>query len=210
MEKVPGHGRFIRTSDLHTHCSFLSSLRSPATSLTGLESPIRPSSPEERSSATDTTATIATNQSETGTESPPHSGSTTPSKASLDTHHGSLSRMSRPFFGLSGFLRSRYPSSTQRPSVKTLPEALEAGIESESGVADEQAAPSTEEHNSDDEDRRTLRGVPVNGGVADNTTDGTGLQVDSREKEAGASIKIPVPGGEEGGTLAISHILTPI
>ncbi|KAH9982160.1 hypothetical protein BGW80DRAFT_1453104 [Lactifluus volemus] len=129
-------------------------LRSPATSLTGLESPIRPSSPEERSSST---GSASTNPSDAGTESP---GSTTPSKASLDSHHGSLSRMSRPFFGLSGFLRSRYPSSTQRPSVKAVPEALEGGTESEGGMAEEQGAPSAEDHNSDDEDRRTLRGVP--------------------------------------------------
>jgi hypothetical protein len=117
--------------------------------------------------------------------------------------------MSRPFFGLSGFLRSRYPSSTQQPSVKAVPEVHEAGTESESGGAEEHAASTTEEHNSDDEDRQTLRGVPVNGGVED-SKDGARLKIDSREKGAETSIKIQVPGGEEGGTLAISHILTPI
>jgi hypothetical protein len=151
---------------------------------------------------------MATDSSEAGTESP-HSGSTTPSKVTLDVHHRSFSRMSRPFLGLSGFLRSRYPSSTQQPSVKAVPEALEAGTENESGVAEEHAVSSTEEHNSDDEDRQTLRGVPVNSGVED-TKDGARLQIDSREKEAETSIKLQVPCGEEGGTLAISHILTPI
>jgi UV radiation resistance-associated gene protein len=204
MEKVPGHGRSMRPTDSYTHCPLPSLLRSPATSLTGLESPIRPSSPEECSSSTNS---ASTNPSDAGTESP---GSTTLSKVSLDSHHGSLSRMSRPFFGLSGFLRSRYPSSTQRPSVKAVPEALEGGTESEGGLAEEQGAPSAEDNNSDDEDRRTLRGVPVNGELEEDTKDGARLQVDSREKKAGTSIKMPVPGEEDGGALAISHILTHI
>ncbi|KAI0252690.1 hypothetical protein BJV78DRAFT_331272 [Lactifluus subvellereus] len=184
------------------------SVRSPATSLTGLESPVRPSTPVEGSPSTGSASTMATDPSEARTESPPHSGSTTPSKASVDTHHGSLSRISRPFFGFSGFLRSRYPSGTQRPSVTAVPEAPEASGENEGEVTEEQTAESTEIHGSDDEDHRTLRGVPVNGSVGE---DGAGaLQVGSREKETGTSIKIPVTSGEEGGTLAVSHILTPI
>ena len=136
-------------------------------------------------------------------ESPPRSGSTTPSKASVDTHHGSLSRMSRPFFGLSGFLRSRYPSSAQQPSVKVVPESLENGAEGENGE-EGQMTGSTEESSSDDEDRRTLRGVPVNTG-GDNVKE----VVRGGEKEAEAS-RITVPVGEEGETLAVSRVVTHI
>jgi hypothetical protein len=111
--------------------------------------------------------------------------------------------MSRPFFGLSGFLRSRYPSSAQRPSVKAVPESLENGVEGENG--DEgQTTGSTEESGSDDEDRRTLRGVPVNTGGEDVKEVARG-----GEKEAEAS-RIPVPVGEEGETLAISRVVTHI
>ena len=212
---MPGHGesmRALRPSDSHSYCPFLSSLRSPAISLTGLESPVRPSTPVEGSPSTGSASTMTTDPSEAKTESPPHSGSTTPSKTSVDTHHGSLSRMSRPFFGLSGFLRPRYPSGTRHPSVKVVPEeAPEASSENESEVTEEQTTESTEEHSSDDGDHRTLRGVAVNGSMEENTKDGAGvLQAGSREKEAGTSIKIPVTTGEEGDTLAVSHILTPI
>ncbi|KAI0307499.1 hypothetical protein B0F90DRAFT_16930 [Multifurca ochricompacta] len=79
--------------------------------LTLSDGEVHPSSPMKYSpSSTGSTCTV-TDSSETGTESPPHSGSTTPSKSSTEVYHSSLSRMSRPFFGLSGFLRSRYPSS---------------------------------------------------------------------------------------------------
>ncbi|KAI9460175.1 hypothetical protein BJY52DRAFT_1263480 [Lactarius psammicola] len=174
----------------------LGDLRSSITPLTGLESPVRPLSPTQRSTSTGSTSTMATELPEAAEESPPHSGSTTPSKASVDTHHGSFSRMSRPFFGLSGFLRSRYPSSAQRPSVKAVPESLENGVENEGGE-EGQMTGSTEENSSDDEDRRTLRGVPVNSGGED-----VKEVVRGGEKEAEDS-KIPVPVGEEGETPAL-------
>lgn len=107
--------------------------------------------------------------------------------------------MSRPFFGLSGFLRSRYPSSSQRPSVKAVPESLENGVENENGAG--QMTGSTEENSSDDEDRRTLRGVPVNSGGEDVKEVARG-----GEKEAEAS-RIAVPVGEDGETLAVSRVL---
>lgn len=174
----------------------LGGLRSSTTPLTGLESPVRPLSPAKQSSSTVSTSTMATELLED--ESPPHSGSTTPSKVSVDTHHGSFSRMSRPFFGLSGFLRSRYPSSAQRPSVKAVPESLENGD-------DGQLIGRTEENSSDDEDRRTLRGVPVNSGGED-----VKEVVRGGEKEAEASIRTPVPVGEEGEAIAVSRVLTHI
>lgn len=170
------------------------------TPLTGLESPVRPLSPTEQTAPT---VSPATEQSEAADESPPHSGSTTPSKASVDTHHGSFSRMSRPFFGLSGFLRSRYPSSAQRPSVKAVPESLENGVENENGE-EGQMTGSTEENSSDDEDRLTLRGVPVNNGGEDVKKVARG-----GEKEVEAS-RIPPPVGEDGETLAVSRVLTHI
>jgi hypothetical protein len=170
------------------------------TPLTGLESPVRPLSPAVQFPST---VSPATDLPEAADESPPHSGSTTPSKASVDTHHGSFSRMSIPFLGLSGFLRSRYPSSAQRPSVKAVPESLENGVENENGEEGHMTG-STEENSSDDEDRRTLRGVPVNSG-------GEAVKevVRGGEKEADAS-RIPIPVGEDGETLAVSRVLTHI
>jgi len=56
---------------------------------------------------------------------------------------------------------------------------------------------STEENSSDDEDRRTLRGVPVNNGGEEVKEE----VVRGGEKEAEAS-RIPVPGGEEGETFS--------
>ncbi|KAH8992095.1 hypothetical protein EDB92DRAFT_1991341 [Lactarius akahatsu] len=180
----------------------LGDMRSSTTSLTGLESPVRPLSPKQ-SSSTVSTSTMATELPEAADESPPHSGSTTPSKASIDTHHGSFSRMSRPFLGLSGFLRSRYPSSAQRPSVKAVPESLENGVENENGE-EGQMTGSTDENSSDDDDRRTLRGVPVNSGGED-----VKEVVRGGEKETEDS-KVPVPVGEDGETLAVSRVLTHI
>jgi len=173
----------------------LSELRSFTTPMTGLESPVHPLSPAEQIPSTISPAAELP-------ESPPHSGSTTPSKTSVDTHHGSLSRMSKPFFGLSGFLRSRYPSSAQRPSVKAVPESLENGVENENGE-EGQMTGSTEEHSSDDEDRRTLRGVPVNSGEDVKEVARGG------EKETEAS-RMPVTVGEDGETLAVSRVLTHI
>ena len=170
------------------------------TPLTGLESPVRPLSPAAQIPST---VSPATDLPEVTDESPPHSGSTTPSKASVDTHHGSFSRMSRPFLGLSGFLRSRYPLSAQRPSVKAVPESLENGVENENGEEGHMTG-STEENSSDDEDRRTLRGVPVNSGG-----DAVKEVVRGGEKEAEAS-RIPMPPGEGGETLAVSRVLTHI
>lgn len=63
---------------------------------------------------------------------------------------------------------------------------------------------STEENSSDDEDRRTLRGVPVNSGGEDVKEVARG-----GEKEAEAS-RITVPVGEDGETLAVSRVLTHI
>ncbi|KAH9046440.1 hypothetical protein EDB84DRAFT_1627604 [Lactarius hengduanensis] len=180
----------------------LGDMRSSTTSLTGLESPVRPLSPKQ-SPSTVSTSTMATELPEAADESPPHSGSTTPSKASVDTNHGSFSRMSRPFLGLSGFLRSRYPSSAQRPSVKAVPESLENGIENENGE-EGQMTGSMEENSSDDEDRRTLRGVPVNSGGED-----VKEVVRGGEKETEDS-RVPVPVGEDGETLAVSRVLTHI
>jgi hypothetical protein len=105
--------------------------------------------------------------------------------------------MSKPFLGLSGFLRSRYPSSSQRPSVKAVPESLENGVENENG--EEGQMTGSEENSSDDEDRRTLRGVSVNSGGEDVKEVGRG-----GEKEAEAS-RIPVPVGED-----VSRVLTHI
>lgn len=193
----------ISSFETHAHGSLLSDLRSSTTPLTGLESPVRPLSAAEQSPSTVSTSTMVTKLPEATDESPPHSGSTTPSKASVDAHHGSFSRMSKPFFGLSGFLRSRYPSSAQRPSVKAVPESLENGVEGENGE-EGQMTGSTEESGSDDEDRRTLRGLPVN-------TGGENVKVVVRagEKEAEAP-RIPVPVGEEGESLAVSRVVTHI
>ncbi|KAH9075731.1 hypothetical protein EDB83DRAFT_1812803 [Lactarius deliciosus] len=181
----------------------LGDMRSSTTSLTGLESPVRPLSPKQ-SPSTVSTSTMATELPEAAAadESPPHSGSTTPSKASIDTH-GSFSRMSRPFLGLSGFLRSRYPSSAQRPSVKAVPESLENGVDNENGE-EGQMTGSMEENSSDDEDRRTLRGVPVNSGGED-----VKEVVRGGEKETEDS-RVPVPVGEDGETLAVSRVLAHI
>jgi len=107
--------------------------------------------------------------------------------------------MSRPFFGLSGFLRTRYPSSSQRPSVKAVPESLENGAENENGE-EGQMTGSTEENSSDDEDRRTLRGVSVNSGGED-----VKAVVRGGEKEAEAS-RIPVPVGEDGVSRVLTHM----
>ncbi|KAI0271615.1 hypothetical protein BC834DRAFT_452704 [Gloeopeniophorella convolvens] len=184
----------------------LTSLRSPTSSLSGLESPARPSSPLKLSPSADSVST-SNGLSEDDTDSPPHSGSTTPSKASTDSNHGSLSRMSRPFFGLSGFLRSRYPSSSQRPSVRVVPEAPENLVENEDGTDDGQEAPgSAEERNSDDEDRRTLRGVPVGDGEEEDTKDG----VLPGDGHAGSVEKGTETPGSEGSGPLISQMVTNI
>ncbi|KAI0320996.1 hypothetical protein OF83DRAFT_1168837 [Amylostereum chailletii] len=131
-------------------------IRSPVSSVSGLQSP-RSSSPVE-------STTDGLSSAHGGTDSPPRSGSTTPSAKS--------SRISMPFFGLSGFLRSRYPSSSQQPSVKAVPEIPEASI-------DASAPSSSADTQDDEEDRRTLRNEPITDGREEGKLVGNGHAVHS-------------------------------
>ncbi|KAA1468408.1 hypothetical protein DENSPDRAFT_863562 [Dentipellis sp. KUC8613] len=143
---------------------------SPLSSISGLESPSRPSSPAappaSASASADATADAKTTDTNgaSAAEAPATSPSpTTPTPASAsasnDTSYASLAIMSKPFFGLSGFLRSRYPSSSQQPSVKAVPEVPEGEPE----AAREE--PAVDAHvlaeAVDEEDRRTVRGLQL-------------------------------------------------
>lgn len=89
---------------------------------------------------------------------PPASGSTTPTTlAAIEA-----SKKSRLFLGLSplaGFLRSRYPSASGTPSVKSVPEPPE--VPHENGMVVESQSRSSGEEDEDEEDRRTIRGVEM-------------------------------------------------
>jgi len=106
-------------------------------------------------------------------ETPPYSGSTTPSRPSVDASLGSLSRMSRPFFGFSEFLRSRHTPS-QQPSIRVVPEVPEGSQENEQTSSAAEVISPAEENASppdcdveveDDEDRHTIRGTSTSGGA---------------------------------------------
>ncbi|THH20987.1 hypothetical protein EW146_g473 [Bondarzewia mesenterica] len=150
-------------------------LQSPAFSVSGLVSPPRPSSPTDPTSeVTIINGTLESTPAEvlTSDDTPPHSGASTP-KSTSDAYYNSLSRMSKPFFGLSGFLRSRHPSSSQQPSVKPVPEVPEGESEGRTASSAIQEEDTLESPNSDgadddgEEDRRTIRGVVVSGGAED-------------------------------------------
>ncbi|KAI0044373.1 hypothetical protein FA95DRAFT_1608596 [Auriscalpium vulgare] len=135
-------------------------LKSPELSITGLESPTRPLTPLESNPKDDPKVSVDTASDANVEMDTPSSGSTTP-KPAAESQHSSVSRMS--FFGLSGFLRARYPSSSQQPSVKAVPEMPEGGAEDASSHDADSVVQNGEPD--EEEERRTLRGVPVDGDV---------------------------------------------
>ncbi|GBE78528.1 hypothetical protein SCP_0114170 [Sparassis crispa] len=136
---------------------------SSSVSISSLQSPIlTPSTlPSETASQTqpDGLPSINTTVPVAEHDSPPASGSTTPTTSIPDT---GTARKSRAFIDLApftGFLRSRYPSTT-RPTVKSVPEASE-GAQDASGSApptsNGEAQAESEATGDDEDDRRTIR-----------------------------------------------------
>ncbi|KAJ7480116.1 hypothetical protein B0H11DRAFT_1864054 [Mycena galericulata] len=128
------------------------SFSSAELSVTGLESP-RAESPVENGASTP--KVVYTTELPAEGNTPPASGSTTPT---TDT-----GKKSRSFIGLSpiaGFLRARYPSAIRTPSAKPVSEPTE------------EAEENAEEQNSaeDDEDRRTIRGEVADAALEEGTT----------------------------------------
>jgi UV radiation resistance-associated gene protein len=129
-------------------------LNSPVPSASGLESPrakspptltLTPSSPHDTDHTRQSDAEIADGNT------PPSSGATTPT-------HDRKTRSLLGLYPLTGFLRSRYPSIVGRPSVKSVAETSEGGLEN--GDAPTAASHSaSDETSDDDEDRQTIRGV---------------------------------------------------
>ncbi|KAJ7651952.1 UV radiation resistance protein and autophagy-related subunit 14-domain-containing protein [Mycena polygramma] len=119
------------------------SFNSPELSVTGLESP-RAESPAPAENGAGTSKVVYSAELPAEGNTPPASGSTTPTAA--DT-----ASKDRSFFGLSpiaGFLRARYPSAIRAAAPKVEPPTdAEASIED--AVSDPQE---------DEEDRRTIRG----------------------------------------------------
>jgi len=136
-------------------------VNSPAFSASGLDSP-RAKSPLilelTPSSSHDTNSLRQSDTDLTDGHTPPSSGATTPTASTHDRRSRSLLGL----YPLAGFLRSRYPSVVGRPSVKSVAETPEGGLEN--GDASTVASHgSVEETGEDDEDRRTIRGVVLDG-----------------------------------------------
>jgi hypothetical protein len=135
---------------------------SPVFSASGLESP-RPKSPPTlelmSSSPQDTNSPRQSNTDLVDGNTPPSSGATTPTASTHD-------RKTRSLLGLyplaAGILRSRYPSVVGRPSVKSVDETPEGGLENGDASIVAFRSPS-DESGEDEEDRRTIRGVVIEG-----------------------------------------------
>ncbi|CCM01316.1 uncharacterized protein FIBRA_03365 [Fibroporia radiculosa] len=140
----------------------ISSLQSPVLTASSLPSTAS-EPPTDPNSEHDGLPTAASHPPIDDSESPPRSGSTTPTTAST--------RRSRAFLDLApfaGFLRGRYPSSS-RPSVRSVPESPEGAqalAPSASTVpstptvprGQSDAADDSGENADDEDDRRTIRG----------------------------------------------------
>ncbi|KAF7967042.1 hypothetical protein HWV62_36006 [Athelia sp. TMB] len=127
---------------------------SPTNSASGLESPRAKSPPP-----LDLTASINT-ESEGQIKTPISSGATTPTATASPDDRKPRSLLG--FYPLAGFLRSRYPSATSRPSVKSVSETHEGPeVASLDAPADIPADHSRDAvtGDDDDDDRRTLRGA---------------------------------------------------
>ncbi|KAF7986225.1 hypothetical protein HWV62_38673 [Athelia sp. TMB] len=127
---------------------------SPTNSASGLESPRAKSPPP-----LDLTASINT-ESEEQIKTPISSGATTPTATASPDDRKTRSLLG--FYPLAGFLRSRYPSVTGRPSVKSVSETHEGPeVPSLDAPADIPADHSRDgvTGDDDDDDRRTLRGA---------------------------------------------------
>jgi len=134
--------------------STVPALNSPVLSASGLESPrakspptliLTPSSPHDPDARRQSDADLGDGHT------PPSSGATTPT-------HDRKTRSLLGLYPLTGFLRSRYPSVVGRPSVKSVAETSEGGLENGDASAASHS-PSDEDAGNDDEDRRTIRGV---------------------------------------------------
>jgi len=134
---------------------------SPTFSTLGLESPrpkspptleLIPSSPKDNSPRPSNTDLADGN-------TPPSSGATTPTASTHDRKTRSLLGL----YPLAGFLRSRYPSVVGRPSVKSVDETPEGGLGNGDASIVPFHSPASDETGEDDEDRRTIRGVDMEG-----------------------------------------------
>lgn len=128
--------------------------RSPMSLVSDLDSTSsRADSPVEPDSSTPKVTSITDLPAESNT--PPASGSTTPTAATTDT-----SKKARPFLGFSpftGFLLGRYPSPG-RTLGKSPPSISENGQELD-GERTSSILSSGEQDGSDEEDRKTIHGV---------------------------------------------------
>jgi UV radiation resistance-associated gene protein len=94
----------------------------------------------------------------TDANTPPSSGATTPTASTHDRKTRSLLGL----YPLAGFLRSHYPSVVGRPTVKSVAETSEGGLEN--GNASAAVSHNiSDEIGDDDEDRRTIRGDTTEG-----------------------------------------------
>ncbi|KZT06207.1 uncharacterized protein LAESUDRAFT_726023 [Laetiporus sulphureus 93-53] len=143
----------------------ISSLQSPILTASSLPAPSDIATPTVDAKP-DGLPAVVTNVSadEHGAESPPQSGSTTPTRAHPDS--GSSTRKSRAFLDLApltGFLRARYPSSS-RPMVRSVPESPEGSQEDSSTPTTRTSTDASDEGTSEagpaesEDDRRTIRG----------------------------------------------------
>lgn len=111
---------------------------------------------ETQSADSNTPRAADTNTLSVPTITPPASGSTTPT-ATIDASKKARSFLSFP--PISGFFRGRYPSSTQDSTVDTSDDSQEAQEPDVSSAMSETAE--SEQVSGDDEDRKTISGVPL-------------------------------------------------
>ena len=136
-------------------------INSPEFSASGLESPRAKSPPIlELGSPPDTDNPGQSDSDLTNGHTPPSSGATTPTAFAHDRKSRSLLGL----YPLAGFLRSRYPSVVGHPSVKSVAETPEGGLENGDASTDVSHSVFTDEIGEDDEDRLTIRGVVLENG----------------------------------------------
>lgn len=154
-------------------------------SSSGLESPRAKSPPilKLTPSSPDTEELLRSDLDNVEGPTPTSSGATTPT-ASTKPKSSLLG-----LYPLAGFLRSRYPSVVGRPSVKSVDETAEGDLENGDALAasensSDQVGGSVAED--DDEDRRTIRGVAVDGEPRQEgkqVTNGHGANADASQRE---------------------------
>ncbi|KII86321.1 hypothetical protein PLICRDRAFT_93773 [Plicaturopsis crispa FD-325 SS-3] len=160
-------------------------------------------SPNLSPSSSDTTSGDAPNGDAAASDSPPASGSTTPTAAPLTPSESSGSSSRISFLGfspLAGFLRGRYPSASAQPTVKSLAEDAHEDADASPGDSpphDEATATGADDE--DEDDRRTIRGAAgertedKNGTAHTNghAVDPPGQDVVHEEKSSATSSPLP-------------------